>query len=190
MRKGFTLVELLVVFGIMIALGAVVFANLAARRSNADLTATTQKTVTLLRQAQSDAAFQENNAQANDVAWGVHFANTTATPPFYALFTGSYMASTTVGYYVLPPTVAYQTSTLAVRRHARCHLFPDQRPLVGFNEYRILYAEGEHGILVDDLDRLVRCDQLLKKNTESSKRLLICQSFGGFSWSIVIIWKI
>ena len=112
MRKGFTLVELLVVFGIMIALGAVIFANLAARRSNADLTATTQETVTLLRQAQSDAAFQENNAQANDVAWGVHFANTTATPPFYALFTGSYMASTTVGYYVLPPTVAYQTSTL------------------------------------------------------------------------------
>jgi type II secretory pathway pseudopilin PulG len=113
MHKGFTLVELLVVFGIMIALGAVVFANLAGRRSNADLTATTQEVGTLLRQAQSDATEQENNNQANDVAWGVHFANSTTTAPFYALFTGSYAASTTVGYYALPSTVAYQTSTLA-----------------------------------------------------------------------------
>ncbi len=113
MRKGFTLIELLVVFGIMIAVGAVVFANLAGRRSISDLTATTQEVATILRQAQSDAAFQENNIQANDVAWGVHFANATATVPFYALFTGSYAASTTVGYYVLPPTVAYETSTLA-----------------------------------------------------------------------------
>jgi type II secretory pathway pseudopilin PulG len=114
MRKGFTLIELLVVFGIMIAVGAVLFANLAGKKNNADLTATTQEVGTLLRQAQSDAAFQENNTQATDVAWGVHFANTTATPPFYALFTGSYAASTTVGYYALPSTVAYTTSTLAV----------------------------------------------------------------------------
>jgi type II secretory pathway pseudopilin PulG len=113
MRKGFTLVELLVVFGLMIAVGAVVFANLAARRSDADLTATTQEVATLLRQAQSDAMAQENNAQANDVAWGVHFANSTSTTPFYALFTGSYSASTTVGYYALPSTVAYRVSTLA-----------------------------------------------------------------------------
>jgi type II secretory pathway pseudopilin PulG len=114
MRKGFTLVELLVVLGMMIVLGAVVFANLSGKKNNADLTATTQEAGTLLRQAQSDAAFQENNTQANDVAWGVHFANATATKPFYALFAGSYTASTTVGYYVLPSTVAYQTSTLAV----------------------------------------------------------------------------
>jgi type II secretory pathway pseudopilin PulG len=113
MHKGFTLVELLIVFGIMIAVGAVVFANLAGRRSDADLIATTQEAGTLLRQAQSDAAFQENNTQANDVAWGVHFANPTTTQPFYALFAGSYAASTTVGYYILPSTVSYKTSTLA-----------------------------------------------------------------------------
>ena len=43
----------------------------------------------------------------------MHFSNATATAPFYALFTGSYSASATVGYYPLPSTVAYQTSTLA-----------------------------------------------------------------------------
>lgn len=114
MRKGFTLVELMLVIAIMAVLAIVVFADLSGRRSKADLTATTQSVETLLRQAQSDAAFQENNAQASGVAWGVHFANATATAPFYALFTGSYAASTTVGYYVLPSTVSYQTSTLAV----------------------------------------------------------------------------
>jgi len=114
MRKGFTLVELLVVFGIMIAISAIVFANLAGKRSNTDLTATTQQVATLLRQAQSDAVAQENGAaQGSSVSWGVHFSNTTTTQPFYALFTGSYGATTTVGYYLLPPTVAYRTSTLA-----------------------------------------------------------------------------
>lgn len=62
MRKGFTLIELMVVFGIMIALGAIVFANLAGRRTDADLTATTQEVATLLRQAQSDAVAQQNGA--------------------------------------------------------------------------------------------------------------------------------
>lgn len=114
MRKGFTLIELMVVFGIMIALGAIVFANLAGRRTDADLTATTQEVATLLRQAQSDAVAQQNGAvSGNSVSWGVHFSNATATAPFYALFNGSYSATTTVGYYALPSTVAYQTSTLA-----------------------------------------------------------------------------
>lgn len=114
MRKGFTLVELVVVFGIMIAVGAIVFATLAGRRTDTDLTSATQQIATLLRQAQSDAVAQENGAVAgSSVSWGVHFANATATTPFYALFTGSYAASTTVGYYALPSTVAYRTSTLA-----------------------------------------------------------------------------
>ena len=114
MRKGFTLVELLIVFGIMIVVGAVVFSNLAGRRSETDLTATTQQAATLLRQAASDAVAQENGTvQGSSVSWGVRFSNATNTTPFYAFFTGNYSASTTVGYYILPTTVAYQTSTLA-----------------------------------------------------------------------------
>ncbi len=115
MRKGFTLVELMAVLGIIIALGIVIFAILAGQQSDADLSATTQKVATLLRQAQSDAAAQENGAaQGSSVSWGVRLSNTTNTAPFYALFTGSYSASATVGYYRLPTTVAYQTSTLAL----------------------------------------------------------------------------
>jgi prepilin-type N-terminal cleavage/methylation domain-containing protein len=108
-KKGFTLVELIVVIALIIASGAVVFANLAGRRSTTDLTAATQQIGVLLRQAQSDAVEQES-----DVAWGVHFANPTGTAPFYALFTTSYSAGTVVGTpYLLPTTVAYTTSTLA-----------------------------------------------------------------------------
>lgn len=108
MRKGFTLLELILVLGIMIVVAAVVFANLAGRRSEVDLTSTTQQVATLLRQAQSDAVEQKS-----DAAWGVHFSNATDTAPFYALFSGSYSTTTVAGYYPLPSTVAYQTSTLA-----------------------------------------------------------------------------
>jgi type II secretory pathway pseudopilin PulG len=108
MRKGFTLVELILVLGIMIAVAAVVFANLAGRRSDVDITSATQQVATLLRQAQSDAVEQESGA-----AWGVRFSNATNTVPFYALFSGSYSTATVAGYYPLPSTVAYQTSTLA-----------------------------------------------------------------------------
>jgi type II secretory pathway pseudopilin PulG len=116
MRKGFSLVELLIVFGIMIVLGAIAFSNLAGRRTNADLVSTTQQIGTLLRQAQGDAVAQKNGAvSGSSVSWGVHFSNTTSTTstPFYALFTGNYSATSTVDYYPLPFTVAYQTSTLA-----------------------------------------------------------------------------
>jgi len=115
MRKGFTLIELLVVVGIIIAFSAIVFAVLASRRSTADLTATSEQIATLLRQAQSDSIAQENSAtQGGTISWGVHFSNPTPPAvPFYALFTGSYGVTTTVGYYTLPSTVAYQTSTLA-----------------------------------------------------------------------------
>ena len=101
--------EIVVVLALVIAVGAVVFANLAGRKSTTDLAAATQQIGVLLRQAQSDAVEQEA-----DVAWGVHFANPSGTPPFYALFTTSYSTATVVGSpYLLPTTVAYTTSTLA-----------------------------------------------------------------------------
>jgi type II secretory pathway pseudopilin PulG len=108
-KKGFTLIELIATFGILIVIGAVVFANLGTRKSNTDLVATDQQIGSLLRQAQVDAMEQES-----DVAWGVHFANTSGAPPFYALFQTSYSTATVVGgLYTLPPTVAFTTSTIA-----------------------------------------------------------------------------
>ena len=109
MKHGFTLVELLVILGIMIAVGAIVFANLGPRRVDTDLVSTTQQIGALLRQAQSDAMAQEA-----DVAWGFYFSNVTSTAPYYALYKTSYSSSNVVGaLYRLPSTVAFVTSTLA-----------------------------------------------------------------------------
>lgn len=110
MKKGFTLIELIIVFGIMLAITAVIFASLGTRKVDTDLTSTTQQVATLLREAQSDAMNQEG-----DVPWGVHFSNLTSTRPFYELFTTSYSTATVVGNpYQLPSTVSYVTSTLGV----------------------------------------------------------------------------
>ncbi len=108
-RNGFTLIEILVTVAIIVIIGAVVAVNISQRRVDTDLTSTTQEIATTLRQAQSDSMAVENGT-----TWGVHFSNSTATAPFYALFSGSnYSSGTAAGYYRLPSTVAYQPSTLA-----------------------------------------------------------------------------
>lgn len=109
MKKGFTLLELIIVLALIVIISAAVLANLGGQKNDSDLTATTQQIGTLLRQAQNDAMAQES-----DTAWGVHFANPTGTAPSYTLFETSYAPSTIVdGPYFLPPTVAFVTSTIA-----------------------------------------------------------------------------
>jgi prepilin-type N-terminal cleavage/methylation domain-containing protein len=108
-RSGFTLIELLIVIAIIVILGVVTTLNLQGQKNSSDLTVTTQEIATLLRQAQSDSVSQEQAA-----AWGVYFSNATATAPFYALFENTYSTSTTQGYYRLPPTVGYVSSSLAL----------------------------------------------------------------------------
>lgn len=108
MRRGFTLVELLVTAALIVVIGVVALVNLGGKRNDTNVVAAAQQVATLLRQAQSDSMAQEG-----DVSWGVHFANSTNTTPFYALFSGSYATGTIVGRYHLPATVAYRTSTLA-----------------------------------------------------------------------------
>lgn len=105
---GFTLIEMMIVVGIIVVIGAVIGISLVGRRATTELTSTTQEMVALLREAQSDSM-----AQSQGASWGVHFANTTNTTPFFALFKTSYSTSTTVGYYTLPATVQYATTSLA-----------------------------------------------------------------------------
>ena len=107
-RQAFTLIELLVVMGIIVAIALVALPNLLGRRNTGDLTNTATQIAALLRQAQSASMAQEQG-----VSWGVHFQNATATAPFYALFTSVYSTTSTTGYYRLPNTVGYLTSTLS-----------------------------------------------------------------------------
>ena len=106
-RHGYTLYEVLVVTGIIILIGLVAGLSLFGRRNQTDLETAAKSMTALLREAQSKAV-----AQAGGTAWGLHFEN--SNPPYYALFSGSAYASTSsVGYYRLPATLIYATSTLA-----------------------------------------------------------------------------
>jgi type II secretory pathway pseudopilin PulG len=108
--SGFTLVELLVIISLVIAISVVVLPNLLGNRNVRDLTNTASQIAALLRQAQNDSM-----VQTGGMSWGVHFQNATTTAPFYALFSSTssaYSASGTTGYYRLPNTVVYLTSTI------------------------------------------------------------------------------
>lgn len=108
MRKGFTIMELVTIIGMVAVLTTIVVSVLGGRRSQLELDATTQQIATLLREAQGRAL-----TQSQSVSWGVHFENATSLRPFYALFSGAYSTSTRSGYYPLPVGVGYVTSSIA-----------------------------------------------------------------------------
>lgn len=106
--SGTTIIELVLVIGLIGILATIFLVNLQGRKGKTELTTTTQQITALLREAQSRSV-----AQSSSTSWGVHFENSTTTIPFYALFGGTYSASSRIGYYRLPATVNYSTSSLA-----------------------------------------------------------------------------
>ena len=110
-RSGFSYIELLVVMGIIAIIGITMLVSLGSRKRTADLTTTTQRMASLLREAQS-----RSMGQASSSAWGVHFDN--GGTPFFALFSGTYSTSSRESYYPLPLSVSYVTSTIAANRFA------------------------------------------------------------------------
>jgi type II secretory pathway pseudopilin PulG len=107
-KRGFTAVELLIMLGFVVVLGIVIMPALLGRRSRIELDNTTRQIGSLLREAQS-----RSMAQASSTSWGVRFENSTTTAPFYALFATSYSTGTVIGYYRLPATVRFATSSIA-----------------------------------------------------------------------------
>lgn len=117
-KLGFTLVELLVVVGIVIVMGIALFLSSAGRPASLNLTTTTQEIATLLREAQNRTLTGDENGQSARGFWGVEIVNSTATTPYYSLFfatsTANITSSVSVvgGRNVLPPYVSYATSSV------------------------------------------------------------------------------
>lgn len=107
-RRGFSLIELLTVLGMIVFIVAVSSLALSSSRRKTDFDQVKVRMSTLLSDAQSRSINQERG-----LAWGVHFDNS-ASGAFYALFYGSYGASSEIGHYALPSDVGYVTSTVAV----------------------------------------------------------------------------
>lgn len=105
--RGFSFIEVVVVVAIIAVVATIALTNLSGRRSRTELLGARQQVATLLREAQARSV-----AQASSTSWGVRLENSTTTTPFYALFFGSYATSTRVGYYRLPSSVRYATSSL------------------------------------------------------------------------------
>ncbi len=106
-RSGFTLIELMIVLGIIVIISVVTAVSLFSVRNTRDLTNTANEIGTLLREAQSRAVNQDGGA-----SWGVRMDNTTAGAPFYALFSGTYSTNSRTGVYPLPPDVQFDSSTV------------------------------------------------------------------------------
>lgn len=84
MRKGFTLIEILVGLAFISILSSMAVITYVRAQRKASLDTLSQQTVSILRRAQQKAIAQEE-----ETAWGVHFENPTSTPAFIALFTGA-----------------------------------------------------------------------------------------------------
>lgn len=104
---GVTILELIIVAALIVILALVSILNLSRRRPITEIDATARQIAALLREAQSRSV-----SQAEGASWGVHFENSTTTAPFYALFRSSYSLNNRLGYYSLPSTVGYASSSV------------------------------------------------------------------------------
>lgn len=104
--KGFTLIEILVVAGIIVILGTFTTTSLVNWREHKTLSTTAEQMATMLREAVSNSVQQKEGTD-----WGIHFDNIDSNKPFYAVFrSGTYSPSTEVARYPLPASVRYDTS--------------------------------------------------------------------------------
>ena len=107
--RGFTIIEVLLVLGIIVIVSTVAFISLSGRKGTSLLDGTVRQMGSLLREAQSKSV-----SQVNGTTWGVVFDNTTTSQAFYGMFKGtSYTPTTSVSYYHLPASIYFTTSTIA-----------------------------------------------------------------------------
>lgn len=100
--KGFTIVELLVIVGILIILTAITIPNLHFFQKESDLNNTKEEVINTLRLAQNKTLASEGASQ-----YGVYF-DATSTPNQYTLFKGrafSLRATSSDKIYKLPKTI-------------------------------------------------------------------------------------
>ncbi|MCR4328137.1 MAG: hypothetical protein NUV53_01330 [Patescibacteria group bacterium] len=107
-RAGFSIIEITLVIFIGAMFAGLLFTGLWGYKNRNDFDTTTQEIVAVLREAQSLSA-----ARASSTTWGIHFENSTTTAPFFAIFSATYGTSTRTGYYRLPPSVVYVSSSIA-----------------------------------------------------------------------------
>ena len=82
-ERGFSLLEILLVMGILVILSAVAVSSFINYQIVVEADEEAQRIESLLRSAQGKAITFEENSQ-----WGVHFSNPSSSPSFYEIFAG------------------------------------------------------------------------------------------------------
>lgn len=89
--RGFTLIELIIVIGIIAIISVVATLNIFSYREQQDLDLTTREIVVALRNAQDRSISQESGNR-----FGIHFENPSGGQSFYDLFSGTTYATGTI----------------------------------------------------------------------------------------------
>lgn len=102
-RKGFTIVELVIVIAITVALASTAILSLSRYKKKTNVSQEANEIVTVLREAQRKSMAQEDGA-----SWGVRFWNSSSTGHIYELWKGtSYASSGVVKRFTLPNGVEF-----------------------------------------------------------------------------------
>lgn len=102
MNKGISLVELLIVIGIIVIMAVVLTPQLLGYYFKSQLTGDTAKIASTLRAARDKSITQEDATQ-----WGVHFVNPSSGLDYYILFKGASYPGTDVKRINLNPNVIF-----------------------------------------------------------------------------------
>ena len=101
-KKGFSLLEILLVMGILAILGTVAFSSFVNYQIVVEADEEANRIRSLLRFAQGKSINFEENSQ-----WGVHFFNPSSGSPLYELFAGSSYPGTIKETAYLPPRFTF-----------------------------------------------------------------------------------
>jgi prepilin-type N-terminal cleavage/methylation domain-containing protein len=117
-RRGFTLIEILIVSGIVVVVGFFTTTTVYGWREHKTLSVTAEQMATLLREAVSSAVQQKEGAD-----WGVQFHNDVASPPasYFAIFQEDALGSRVeISRHPLPASVKYDETFFSSGQDKYC----------------------------------------------------------------------
>lgn len=186
--KGFTLLELLIIMGILTTVAVISGINLSNYYSRQNLTSAANEIVAILRQAQNNSLSQESGDQ-----WGVHFLNATTTQGLVQLFRGSsFTSGILVNSQALPAGVQFVYPALGSSTDvifSKVTGYPNASTSIFValkNNPAVSYA-----ITINEVGRVARASSLVAdalaywKLNDSTAATLILDSVGGYNMTLL-----